>query len=416
MKTLDQVEARIPIDAVHTPGDGVSLFVISQPGSYYLTGGITGVSGKAGIAVLADNVSIDLNGFALAGVPGSYSGISVNIGVTNLSVKHGSVRDWGIDGLNGSNANNSRFKEVETNGNGFWGMLIGVGGTIESCHAYANGAASTGAGGIFARFGSRVINCVVEGNTAYGLNTQDGCNISGCTAEDTLVGGASTGQGIATGNGCSVSNCLARSNKSTGILLSSDCIVSQCAATSNVGSGISVVDNCSVSYCTSAHNANNGISARSNCLISSCVAGNCTAQGIQVSDGCVITLCTTYTNGGVGIDPSSGPCLISSCSAYNNTLLGVAVSGMCMVRDCSIVANGAGLQVSGDANRIDGNNVLRNTPNNDISIVGTGAMSGKTVVVRNSYNNILISGIGTDIGPQGPAATATSPWANLKQP
>ena len=43
MKTLDQVEPRTPVSAATTPGDATALYVISQPGSYYLTGNITGV-------------------------------------------------------------------------------------------------------------------------------------------------------------------------------------------------------------------------------------------------------------------------------------------------------------------------------------------------------------------------------------
>src|SRR4051795_11624319 len=75
MKTLDQVEPRIPIDTTHTPGDGASMFRIDLPGSYYLTGNVTGQSGKNGIFVAASNVTIDLNGFTLAGVAGSLNGI-----------------------------------------------------------------------------------------------------------------------------------------------------------------------------------------------------------------------------------------------------------------------------------------------------------------------------------------------------
>jgi hypothetical protein len=37
MKTLHQVEPRTPVDAVHTPGNFLAQFIITQPGSYYLT-------------------------------------------------------------------------------------------------------------------------------------------------------------------------------------------------------------------------------------------------------------------------------------------------------------------------------------------------------------------------------------------
>ena len=58
MKTLDQVEARIIVNATNTPGDGSNTFIISQPGSYYLTGNLTGEKGKHGISVQADDVTV----------------------------------------------------------------------------------------------------------------------------------------------------------------------------------------------------------------------------------------------------------------------------------------------------------------------------------------------------------------------
>jgi hypothetical protein len=39
-KPLSDVEPRIAINAVNTPGDSSSVFLITQPGSYYLTGNV----------------------------------------------------------------------------------------------------------------------------------------------------------------------------------------------------------------------------------------------------------------------------------------------------------------------------------------------------------------------------------------
>ena len=39
-KTLSEVEPRIAINAANTPGNAANLFIINQPGSYYLTGNI----------------------------------------------------------------------------------------------------------------------------------------------------------------------------------------------------------------------------------------------------------------------------------------------------------------------------------------------------------------------------------------
>src|SRR5262245_41804718 len=74
MKPLDQVEPRTAINAVNTPGDATAVFRITQPGSYYLTGNVAGVLNRSGIAVSAADVTIDLNGFAVLGAPGSLAG------------------------------------------------------------------------------------------------------------------------------------------------------------------------------------------------------------------------------------------------------------------------------------------------------------------------------------------------------
>ena len=57
MKSLDQIEARTIISALP--------YTITASGSYYLTGNLTATGSGAGITVSADNVTIDLNGFAL---------------------------------------------------------------------------------------------------------------------------------------------------------------------------------------------------------------------------------------------------------------------------------------------------------------------------------------------------------------
>lgn len=105
-KTLTEVEPRIAINGVNTPGDNdstPSLYKITQPGSYYLTGNVTGVINKSGIEIAASNVTLDLNGFELVGVTGTASvhGIyATPTGLANVSVRNGSVRNRGGYGVN----------------------------------------------------------------------------------------------------------------------------------------------------------------------------------------------------------------------------------------------------------------------------------------------------------------------------
>src|SRR5437867_6235789 len=67
MKSLDQIEPRAHISSVP--------FTITNSGSFYVTTNLTGTAGRSGIIVQSDNVTLDLNGFALIGVAGSSNGI-----------------------------------------------------------------------------------------------------------------------------------------------------------------------------------------------------------------------------------------------------------------------------------------------------------------------------------------------------
>src|SRR5262245_27803441 len=83
-KTLGEIEPRIAINAANTPGTALALFQIAQPGSYFLTGNVIGVPGKAGIEISASNVTLDLNGFTLHGAGGSPQGSRTYGAQTNL--------------------------------------------------------------------------------------------------------------------------------------------------------------------------------------------------------------------------------------------------------------------------------------------------------------------------------------------
>src|SRR6476659_10541606 len=128
MKTLDQVEARTPIDAAHTPGDADSLFKITQPGSYYLTANVTGVNAKHGVETAASGVTLDLNGFDLLGVPGSLDGVLVTLAnAINVNVRNGSIRSWGGSGINLLDAATSatNVADIVASQNVFAGIRMG---------------------------------------------------------------------------------------------------------------------------------------------------------------------------------------------------------------------------------------------------------------------------------------------------
>ncbi|GAB4521119.1 MAG: hypothetical protein Tsb0013_24520 [Phycisphaerales bacterium] len=89
----------IELSQASAPGDADSVFKITQPGSYILTGDINVNAGEIGIELASDDITLDLNGFTVRG--NSLSG-TVGIGVTpaeegtsiisNVVIRNGSIR------------------------------------------------------------------------------------------------------------------------------------------------------------------------------------------------------------------------------------------------------------------------------------------------------------------------------------
>ncbi len=141
-------------------------YTISAPGSYRLTGNLNNVpSGSDGIDVTADNVTIDLNGFAIIGQSGSGNGISSSN--NQVTVRNGSVIGMGGNGI--ALGNNATVADVQAIGNGGNGIVVGDGSVVQHNTASSNksvGISITGSGG-------SVIQNTMMNNTSYGLKVKD---------------------------------------------------------------------------------------------------------------------------------------------------------------------------------------------------------------------------------------------------
>ena len=269
-KTLTEVEPRTAINATNTPGDATSLFKITQRGSYYLTGNITGVVGKHGVEIVASGVTLDLNGFDLVGIPamGAFDGVSVTVaGLTNIAVVNGSVRNWGGDGVDLRTVilTDCRVEGVYASGNASNGISAGNGGTLANCSA--------------------------NSNTGSGFSTGIGCTLVNCSAR------SNTGTGISTSFGCTLTNCSATTNGGAGFTTSATCTLNNCAADANTGNGISTGAGCTVANCSASSNLASGINAATGTTVADCTARANTLDGILCSSGCVIHLNTCSGNG-----------------------------------------------------------------------------------------------------------------------
>ena len=353
-KTLTEIEPRIAISPTNTPGDNdssPSLFKITQPGSYYLTGNIAGVVGKHGIEITTSGVTLDLCGFDLVGVPamGFFDGVSVTVAnLSNVTVINGSVRGWGSDGVD-------------------LGSFAVLNGRIEGVHGSGNVGTGVRGGNSFA-----VANCSANANTGFGI----------------VVGG-----------GSAVTNCTASSNTNTGLFSFTGCTITNCAAFSNGILGFSVSTGSTVTNCSAVSNTGNGFSVALACTVIDCSAYQNTGDGIVVTSGSTIADCTATFNSGDGIEVGSD-CTVRGNTCDNNG---------------NGTSDGAGIHATGNDNRIEGNQCTDADRGIDVDSIGNiifrNTCAGNTPnwdIAANNYYGPIIDRTGVlTAAVNGPAAAGT---------
>lgn len=334
-KPLAEIEPRIPISLTNTPGDADSLFKITEPGSYYLTGNITGVAGKHGIEIDAPRVTIDLNGFVLAGVAGSLDGIVTENTNRQIVVRNGSLTSWGGSGINIPN--------------------LASMGVVEAVTSANNGAA--------------------------GIRVGTSFSVSHCSSRSNV------GTGISAGIYSTLLNCSASFDDGIGIEAASGSSVLNCASANSGGAGFDLGAGCTISGCSSIGSDGFGFETAQGCLLFACSVWNSQGGGFNVGIGNTVTNCSAHSNDGVGIIAAASSKIID-CSFSSNTLDGISVSSDCYVRGNTSDSNGIGtdegaaIHVTGNDNRIEGNNCTDSDRGIAVDAAGN-------VIVRNTCSGNL---------------------------
>ena len=345
MKTLDEVEPRIPVQSLG--GDANSLYVISQPGSYYLTGNITGEPNKDGIMIAANNVTVDLMGFSLIGVPCSGRGIvkvidqaSPQLHSYPIRVRNGTICNWGGDGM--------YFEEIKVTYNG--GSGVGTSGMLSPkvlmpCHLYLEGLSvyNNGSDGV------RLHNALAHmedvsfcSNGANGIDADDGfLKIDGGNVSNNGANGL-----VVDGNSC--------------------CHLEDVAFTYNTGHGavVGVYGMLDAFGVLAPHNGGGGIIAGGSGNLKQCTVVGNGGSGIEVGTGSTVRNCSARGNTG----DVSGE--LSWWSLKGNTCEsnGVGVVG---------TTDPAGIRATGVANRIEANHVISNN-------IGIGVDAAGNLIIKNS--------------------------------
>ncbi len=284
------------------PNDGAGMPVsISAAGSYRLTSNLTGAVGVNGIEISVPaggpGVTLDLNGFEIAGVSGSLDGILVtNANTRSVTVRDGTVRQFGGDGID---------------------LLLATDALVEGAHARENGGR-----GIALDRGV-VRNSVARANGGHGIAAYSAGSVDGCLAE------FNTGPGSAgiLAVGGSVRGSIAQANSGVGISIYAGSI-SGCRAVGNASFGI-LASRSTVRDATASFNTQAGIYVDLGTVVDSTIISN--------PGGCIYVLNESRVAGntcsgqgaalpGTGIDVAGTRNRIDGNNATNN-MTGIRLTG-----------------------------------------------------------------------------------------
>jgi parallel beta-helix repeat protein len=202
--TITQAKAADGIGGCDAPGFPVT---ICAPGSYVLKSNLRVPNqNTTAIHVVANDVTIDLNGFAIF----ASSRCLAPVGEPCPSDGRGvdATDRWNVAVLNGT-----------VRGMGEFGVIVGPRGRVERVRALTNGFVGIMAPG----FGSTVVGNTVANNADDGIRAGFGSTVTGNTAED------NGGDGIRCGNACTVAGNTAHQNGKNGIIALESTVVGNTA-------------------------------------------------------------------------------------------------------------------------------------------------------------------------------------------
>jgi parallel beta-helix repeat protein len=296
---------------------------ISQSGSYKLAQNITmpAACNKIGIDVNASNVTIDLQGFELAGganpgTPIGTRGIDA-VTVVGLTVRDGTVRDWADHGI---------F------------VSFGTGLLVDGVRLRSNGT------GVHAEQASTnavtLTNCHVSGSIGHGIIVGNGSVISKCTSTENGLNGITTGLNATITEVVAAGNGLAEISALDGSTLENCVADGRGVGTDPAIKGITVGRSSIVRGCTARHNPGDEITAGPGSLVEDCVADGWTGSARGLGNGIVLVGsgspastnstvrgCTVVSNFGVGISATGGSTSIEANHITNNDKYGIELAG-----------------------------------------------------------------------------------------
>ncbi len=360
MKDLDDVEPRT---ALRNMFNTLTPVVIQFPGSYYLAEDIDALPNEHGIEILADNVTLDLNGFTVRGNTevGSLDGIHVDSARRNTTIVNGTVESFFQSGINAQE--DLTLIDVRLLNNSGAGVNASTRAVIQRCLAIGNGNR-----GYLLSSNATLVDCVAEDNTLNGFSLGSYCSVRGCTASE------NTGDGFSGGIGTVFEGCASDNNDVHGFDTNGKTAIIGCSAMINGADGFDINSEGVIAHCTAWANAESGIQAG--------------GQNVIRYNSCV------FNQAGHGIHLTSDGNLVEGnvCQGHSTML-------------------GTGILVEDDGNRIDSNHVSEN--GGGIIVQGTNNFIVRNTAFANISGNYAFA-VGNEAGATSNDPATAGPWDNLE--
>lgn len=337
-----------------TPGP----YTILAPGSYKLTSDLSG--GPTVLTVVADDVTIDLNGFSIDG--GGAPGPCVSLAGNNVTIRNGTVRSTGSEGINAAGLG-STIEDVTVRNCGL-GIIATSGARISGCNLR-----DIQSDGIIASFSSTVTDCTVVqagmGGFGWGMIIAEGSTAIGCTVRDSANGIQATGS-------ATIDRCATSSNGSVGFLAENGVVVRGCSSRFN----------------------NTGYLVRNSTVLDS-IAFQSFVYGFEMPNDARVDRCSSVESSNSGFwmgDRST----VTNCNSARDAAAGI----------------GAGFETTGSFNRVSNNTAIESSNDNFLINGLTNTVYANSAANAGSGTNYNVAPA-NDVAPQTPAALSASGNENI---
>lgn len=409
-KTLGEVEPRTVINLTNTPGDANSVYRIAASGSYYLDRNLAGATGKHCIEIEADNVTIDLMGFALIGASGQLDGINVPAARRNVVIRNGTIRSFPGSGIFASNVTGGEISDLLLTNNTLEGLWPGSQSVVRSVRSIANARHGFN---LASNSGIQFRDCLVQGGFigfeggSASDNTYEGCTAQGCS-----------NTGFRAFQETRFTHCESIGNSGHGFqFVTVRCEAIECSAQFNAGIGFTGGQGSAVINSLAANSNGSGIDLSGFSEVRGCRVIQNGGTGVNIGERSTVAQCQVTFGSGRGINATGFGCRIENNNVQQNQLEGIVVVGSTMVLNNSLDFNGTGagtqadIRATGNNNRIDGNQCI----GADIGIkcdLATGNFVVRNFCKGNGTNYDPASGV--DMGSVQTTSLTSNPWANLQ--